>query len=105
MSLKSRVEAAIKSVKIAGSGQDLLAAGMVQSVTAGDGEVIVLLEVDAQDAPQLEPTRKLLEDTLKATRGVKSAKVVMTSAQPAGSSALNLQAHKPGRAVRRASPA
>lgn len=102
MSLKSRVEAAIKSVKISGSGQDLLGAGMIQSVTAGDGEVIVLLQVDGEDAAQLEPTRKSLEEKLLKVRGVKSAKVVMTAersgsapAAAQNSSGLDLQSHTP----------
>ncbi len=101
MGQKERIEAAIRTAKHPRTGEDLLDAGLIQSVTANQGSVIVLLEVAESDVADMEPVRKQLEDALAAVKGIKGARVIMTATrapanqnQPAAPK-LNLHSHKP----------
>lgn len=79
MSLKSDIETAVRSVRDPRSGKNLLELGVVQSVNVNEGGVVVILEVDANEAKHFEGLRQQLDDALGAVKGVQSHSVVMTS--------------------------
>lgn len=87
MNFKNRIENTIRSIKNPHTGQDLLATGVVQNVTAEGDSVIVLMEVDSQQAAEMEGVRKSLEQKLAGVKGVKKARVVMTAVKKAGEGA------------------
>ncbi len=60
-------------------GQDLITAGLVESVRVQDGLVQVALLADRAQAARLEPLRRELEGALRSLPGVVNATVVLTS--------------------------
>ncbi len=60
-------------------GQDLITAGLVESVRVQDGLVQVALLADRAQAAGLEPLRRELEGALRSLPGIVNATVVLTS--------------------------
>ncbi len=58
--------------------QDLVTAGLVESVRVQDGLVQVALLADRAQAPALEPVRRELEGALRSLPGIVNASVVLT---------------------------
>ncbi|WP_419730713.1 Mrp/NBP35 family ATP-binding protein [Lichenicola sp.] len=66
------------------SGQDLVTAGLVESVRVQGGLVQVTLATDRAHAAALDPVRASVERTLRAVPGVMNATVVLTAHRGAG---------------------
>ena len=84
MSVKDRIDKVLGNVTHPGTGQDILKAGLVQNVSIDGNRAIVLLEVDGNDVEALEPLRVELEARLSKVRGIKTARVMMTSERKPG---------------------
>ena len=83
---EDQVLAALRTLRDPGTGQDLVAAGMVQGLAVKDGNVQFLLEVDPARGATLEPLRQAAEQAVLALAGVTSATAILTAhrgAQPA----------------------
>jgi ATP-binding protein involved in chromosome partitioning len=61
------------------SGKDVVAAGLIQGLTARDGNVGFAIEVPAARGPQSEPLRKAAEDAVAKLPGVFSVTAVLTA--------------------------
>ncbi|TDG30053.1 iron-sulfur cluster assembly protein, partial [Paracraurococcus ruber] len=77
--LAEAVRQALRAVRDPLSGQDLMAAGMVQGLTARDGLVQFALAVPRERAREMEPLRQAAEAAAAAVPGVLSATVVLTA--------------------------
>ena len=53
--------------------------GVIESVLVQDGHVMVTLQIDPQQAAALEPLRQDIETVLQKTKGVRSARVMLTA--------------------------
>ena len=105
MSLKSKIEAAIRSIKHPDSGKDLLDLGLVQSANVTGDKVVVVLEIDAEDAQKLAPLRVQLDAKLGEIDGVESHSVVMTAVRkPQSGSPPPSQQKTPQKAPPKAKP-
>ncbi len=85
--LVAAVRAALSKVQDPMSGRDLVAAGLVQGLTARDGLVQFALEVPRERARELEPLRQAAEAAASGVAGVLSATCVLTAHRPAGAPA------------------
>ena len=90
--LAAAVTKALTAVKDPASGQDVVAAGMVQGLVVRDGMVHFALQVAREAAASMEPVRAAAEAAARAVQGVISATAVLTAhraeaapaARPAG---------------------
>ena len=82
--LVAAVRAALAKVQDPLSGRDLMAAGLVQGLTARDGLVQFALEVPRERARELEPLRQAAEAAASGVAGVLSATCVLTAHRPQG---------------------
>ena len=90
--LAAAVTKALAAVKDPASGQDVVAAGMVQGLVVRDGMVHFALQVAREAAASMEPVRAAAEAAARAVPGVISATAVLTAhraeaapaARPAG---------------------
>jgi ATP-binding protein involved in chromosome partitioning len=90
--LAAAVTKALTAVKDPASGQDVVAAGMVQGLVVRDGMVHFALQVAREAAASMEPVRAAAEAAARAVPGVISATAVLTAhraeaapaARPAG---------------------
>ena len=82
--LVAAVRAALAKVQDPLSGRDLIAAGLVQGLTARDGLVQFALEVPRERARELEPLRQAAEAAASGVAGVLSATCVLTAHRPPG---------------------
>ena len=82
--LVEAVRAALAKVRDPASGRDVIAAGMVQGLTARDGLVQFALEVPRERARELEPLRQAAETAASGVPGVLSATCVLTAHRPQG---------------------
>lgn len=99
---KSRIEKALKSIDHPRTGENLVAAGVVQSVVFKDGEALVTLSIDAADAAIMTPVRAKAEEAVAAVRGVGRARVLLTAERAPGSAPVQTappQLHKPSGAA------
>ncbi|MEX0694574.1 MAG: Mrp/NBP35 family ATP-binding protein [Rhodospirillales bacterium] len=88
--------AALKNVTDPISGKDLVSAGIIQGLQTKDGNVAFAIEVPAERGSEMEPLRKMAEDTVFALKGVVSATVVLTAERPAQKADHSGHAHAQG---------
>ena len=77
--LAAAVTKALAAVKDPASGQDVVAAGMVQGLVVRDGMVHFALQVARETAASMEPVRAAAEAAARAVPGVISATAVLTA--------------------------
>ncbi len=77
-------------------GQDLVTAGLVESVRVQDGLVQVALLADRAQAAGLEPLRRELEGALRSLPGIVNATVVLTSHRAPDAAAAPMPVAKAG---------
>jgi ATP-binding protein involved in chromosome partitioning len=77
--LAAAVTKALAAVKDPASGQDVVAAGMVQGLVVRDGMVHFALQVAREAAASMEPVRAAAEAAARAVPGVISATAVLTA--------------------------
>ncbi len=77
--LAAAVTKALTAVKDPASGQDVVAAGMVQGLVVRDGMVHFALQVAREVAASMEPVRAAAEAAARAVPGVISATAVLTA--------------------------
>jgi ATP-binding protein involved in chromosome partitioning len=65
------------------TGQDIVAAGLIEGIEVRGGLVHVSLLTDRQRAPAMEPVRREVERRLAREPGVKNATAVLTAHKPA----------------------
>ena len=95
IALTEAVQGALAKVRDPASGQDILAAGMVEGLTVRDGLVQFALAVPRERATALEPLRQAAERAAGAVPGVRSATVVLTAHRPTPAAAPTPPAPKP----------
>jgi len=84
---KEMVLEALGQITEEGSGKSVVELDMVKGLAVKDGKVAFAIEIDAAQAPEMEPMRKACEDVVKALPDCKSATVVLTAHSDAGASA------------------
>ena len=77
--LAAAVTKALTAVEDPASGQDVVAAGMVQGLVVRDGMVHFALQVAREAAASMEPVRAAAEAAARAVPGVISATAVLTA--------------------------
>ena len=77
--LAAAVTKALAAVKDPASGQDVVAAGMVQGLVVRDGMVHFAIQVAREAAASMEPVRAAAEAAARAVPGVISATAVLTA--------------------------
>ena len=77
--LAAAVTKALTAVRDPASGQDVVAAGMVQGLVVRDGMVHFALQVAREAAAAMEPVRAAAEAAARAVPGVISATAVLTA--------------------------
>ncbi len=84
-----RLRVALRAVRDPASGQDIVAAGLVDSLAVRDGLVHLALRTDRANAAAMEQVRHAAETLLARQHGVANATVVLTAhrAEPASRSA------------------
>ena len=75
------VLAALKAVEDPFSGKDIVAADLVRALTVEGGAVRFVMEVAAEQAPQMEKVREAAEAAAKAVPGVAQVSALMTAHQ------------------------
>ncbi len=73
------LRAALRAITDPASGQDIVAAGLIEGIEVRDGLVQVALLTDRAHAAKMEPVRKAAEVLLARQPGVLSAAVVLTA--------------------------
>jgi len=76
------LRAALRAITDPASGQDIVAAGLIEGIEVRDGLVQVALLTDRAHAAKMEPLRKAAEVLLARHPGVLSAAVVLTAQKP-----------------------
>jgi ATP-binding protein involved in chromosome partitioning len=76
------LRAALRAITDPASGQDIVAAGLIDGIEIRDGLVQVALLTDRAHAAKMEPVRKAAEVLLARQPGVLSAAVVLTAQKP-----------------------
>ena len=76
--MRQAIRTVLERVREPRGGQDLVTAGLVESVRVQDGLVQVALLAERAQAVALEPLRRELEAELRALPGVSNASVVLT---------------------------
>jgi len=73
------LRAALRAITDPASGQDIVAAGLIEGIEVRDGLVQVALLTDRAHAARMEPVRKAAETLLARQPGVVNAAVVLTA--------------------------
>jgi ATP-binding protein involved in chromosome partitioning len=76
------LRAALRAITDPASGQDIVAAGLVEGIEIRDGLVQVALLTDRAHAAKMEPVRKAAEVLLGRQPGVVNVAVVLTAQKP-----------------------
>jgi ATP-binding protein involved in chromosome partitioning len=76
------LRAALRAITDPASGQDIVAAGLIDGIEVRDGLVQVALLTDRAHAAKMEPVRKAAEVLLARQPGVVNASVVLTAQKP-----------------------
>ena len=79
---RSRVLAALETVKDPKSGRGLVSAGLVQALVVQPGRAGFMMEVEDGEGPLYAPVRDLAEQALVSVPGVDRAQVVLTADKP-----------------------
>ena len=97
------LRAALRAITDPASGQDIVAAGLVEGIEIREGLVQVALLTDRAHAAKMEPVRKAVEVLLARQPGVVNAAVVLTAQKPPQAAAPAAQpgghqhgGHQPG---------
>ena len=78
--LKTDIERALQSVQDTQKGQDIVTSGMVQGLQINEvGEVVFMLQVEAERGSELEPLRQKAEQAAARVKGVKKVTAILTS--------------------------
>lgn len=77
--LESQIEAALRQVRDAGQGGDIVSLHMVKGLQVRGGHVIFSIEVDPKRGPALESLRQQAEAVVRALPGVTSVQAVLTA--------------------------
>ncbi|NPD65634.1 Mrp/NBP35 family ATP-binding protein [Lichenicola cladoniae] len=93
--LDQAVRQVLERVRDPRSQQDLVTAGLVESVRIQGGLVQITLAADRAHAAGLEPARAEVERALRAVPGIMNATVVLTAHRPAGSAPAPAPARPP----------
>lgn len=80
---KDDVMTALRSIRMPGSGRDIVEADIVRAVTVDDGRVSFILEVDPAEGAALEPTRAAAQAAVEALPGVSAVSSLLTAHGPA----------------------
>jgi ATP-binding protein involved in chromosome partitioning len=80
--LPEALRTALRAITDPASGQDIVAAGLIDGIEVRDGLVQVALLTDRAHAAKMEPVRKAAEVLLARQPGVLSAAVVLTAQKP-----------------------
>jgi len=78
---ENTVRAALSAVMDPSQGQDIVALGLVDSITIKESNIAVMLSVPPHRGPAMEPVRKAAEAAVLALDGVTSATVIVTAHQ------------------------
>jgi ATP-binding protein involved in chromosome partitioning len=81
------LRAVLRAIIDPASGQDIVAAGLIEGIEVRDGLVQVALLTDRAHAAKMEPVRKAAEVLLGRQPGVVNAAVVLTAQKPAQAAA------------------
>jgi ATP-binding protein involved in chromosome partitioning len=87
------LRAALRAITDPASGQDIVAAGLIDGIEVRDGLVQVALLTDRAHAAKMEPVRKAAEVLLSHQPGVLSAAVVLTAQKPSQAAPQAAPAH------------
>jgi ATP-binding protein involved in chromosome partitioning len=94
------LRSALRAIKDPRSGQDIVAAGLLEGIQVRDGLVQASLLTDRANAAAMEPIRRQVQETLARQPGVTNAAVVLTAHKgppPASTQAARAgHAHGPG---------
>ncbi len=101
MSLKTRIEKALRSITHPVTGEDIVASGALQSVRVTGDAVSIVLTIDARDAKLMEPVRQQCEELARGVKGIETAHAVMTAQSTPGE---QTQSQKPPAQSRPAPP-
>src|SRR6185437_1720464 len=82
---EEQVLGALRRVRDAERGGDIVGLGMVSGLAVRDGHVAFALEVEPARADRLEPLRREAEQVVDALPGVLSVSAVLTAQRPAAS--------------------
>jgi len=78
---EDRIRLTLASVMDPSQGRDIVALGLVDTITIRDSNIAVMLNVPPHRGPAMEPVRKAAENALLAIDGVTSATVIVTAHQ------------------------
>ena len=73
------LRAALRAIKDPRSGQDIVAAGLLEGIHVRDGMVQASLLTDRAQASAMEPVRRQVQEVLARQPGVRNATVVLTA--------------------------
>jgi ATP-binding protein involved in chromosome partitioning len=73
------LRSALRSIKDPRSGQDIVAAGLLEGIHVRDGMVQASLLTDRAQAAAMEPVRRQVQEVLAGQPGVRNATVVLTA--------------------------
>ena len=82
MPTADHLRSALRAVTDPGSGQDIVAAGLIDSLEVRGSLVHVALRTDRQGAAAMEPVRKAVEAVLARQPGITNATAVLTAHRP-----------------------
>ena len=82
---QSAVLDALRSVKLPGSGGDIVSAGLVSGIFIANGKVFFSINAPVDQAQMFETVRAQAESVVKSMPGVASAVAALTAEKKAGS--------------------
>jgi ATP-binding protein involved in chromosome partitioning len=80
---EAEIIAALKSVKLSDTGDNIVDAGIASGLVVKDGHVQFAMEIDPALAERMEPVRKQAEKAAAGVAGVLSVTAVLTAHKPA----------------------
>ncbi|MEO9190970.1 MAG: Mrp/NBP35 family ATP-binding protein [Acetobacteraceae bacterium] len=91
------LRAALRGIRDPASGQDIVAAGLIEGIEVNGGLVQVALLTDRAHAEAMEPVRRAVEAALSRHPGVTNATAVLTGQKQAAKAPAGPHAHGPGK--------
>ena len=89
------LRATLRAIRDPASGQDIVAAGLVEAIEVNGGLVQVALLTDRAHAEAMEPVRRAVEAALSRHPGVSNATAVLTGQKQAAKAPAEPHAHGP----------